>query len=250
MGKLSVVFGQMLGKVFPGKTVSSFLGIGFLPSWQSHWSSFLALFAIDVTFILTVKGKHLLSIISVPDAVVLIAIIFMRIAIVMFIIQIIGIFVFHAQDPSANSSENIVIHIASGQVLTVALSMPAIASIHAVINRLYWGICKHMLQCPFWFNDFMHLVFFFVIPFVFFNVVEVIKPWPISSLQLSYNNTISITLEGIIYTFYSVALLYLTAFILCNLNMHDTMYLNNLVMQYTYNDILTFIYYLCSVFSE
>ncbi len=250
MGKLSVVFGRMLGKVFPGKTVSSFLGIGFLPSWQSHWSSFLALFVIDITFILTVKGKYLLSILSTPDAVVIIAIIFMRVAIVMLIVQTIGIFVLQAQNPSANSSENIVVHVASGQVLTVALSMPAIASIHSVINRSYWGVCKQMLQCPFWFNDFMHLVFFFVIPFVFFNVVEMIKLWPISLLQLNYNNVISITLEGIVYTFYSVALLYLTAFIFCNLNMRDVIDLNKVVMQYIYNDILTFSYYLYSVFSE
>ena len=38
----------------------------------------------------------------------------------MLVLQLVGISIFHAQDPSANSGENTVIQIASGQVLTVA----------------------------------------------------------------------------------------------------------------------------------
>ncbi|MGL5028526.1 MAG: phosphatidylglycerophosphatase, partial [Wolbachia pipientis] len=180
MGIFFKFLGKMLGKVFPAKTVSSLLGIGYLPSWQNYWSSFLILFIVDVILILTYGGEYLLY--KMPDSGIVVAAVFTKLAIVMLVMQLIGIFIFHAQDPSANSGEEIVIQIASGQVLTVALSMPAIMSIYYAVSKLYGNICKQMFQCPFWFNDFMHFFFFLMIPYVFFNVVEVIKPWPISSI--------------------------------------------------------------------
>ncbi|MDR2831328.1 MAG: phosphatidylglycerophosphatase [Rickettsiales bacterium] len=222
--------GKTLGKVFPAKTVSSFLGIGYLPSWQSHWSSFLILLIVDVILILTYGGEYLLY--KMPNSGIVVAATCTKLAIVMLVLQLIGIFIFHAQDPSANSGENIVIQMASGQVLTVALSMPAIISTYYTVSKLYGSICKQILQCPYWFNDFMHFFFFLMIPYIFFNVVEVIKPWPISSIQLSYNNAISITFEGIFHTFYAVILLYLTAFIFCDLTMHNAIVLNKSIIQY------------------
>ncbi|MCM1002338.1 phosphatidylglycerophosphatase [Wolbachia pipientis] len=221
---------KILGKVFPAKIVSSFLGIGYLPSWQNYWSSFLILFVTDVILVLVYGGDFILY--KMPNSGVVVAAIFVKLAIVMLVLQLVGISIFHIQDPSANSGENIVIQIASGQVLTVALSMPAIMSIYHAVSKLYGSICKQILQCSFWFNDFMHLFFFFIIPYTFFNIVEAIKPWPISSIQLSYNNAISITFEGIFHTFYAVILLYLTAFILCDLTMHNAIVLNKSIIQY------------------
>ncbi|WCR57580.1 phosphatidylglycerophosphatase [Wolbachia endosymbiont of Ctenocephalides felis wCfeJ] len=222
---------KVLGKIFPAKTVSSFLGVGYLPSWQNHWSSFLILLITNITLVLVYGIDFVLY--KMPYSGIIMAAVFAKLAIVMLVLQLVGISIFHVQDPSANSGENIVIQIASGQVLTIALSMPAIMSIYYAISRLYGSICKEILQCPFWFNDFMHLFFFFIIPYAFFNVVEVIKPWPISIIQLGYNNAISITLEGIFYTFYAVILLYLTAFIFCDLTMHDAIALNKNIIQYT-----------------
>lgn len=221
---------KILGKVFPAKIVSSFLGIGYLPGWQNYWSSFLILFVTDIILVLIYGGDFILY--KMPNSGVVVAAIFVKLAIVMLVLQLVGISIFHTQDPSANSGENIVIQIASGQVLTVALSMPAIMSIYHSISKLYGSICKQILQCPFWFNDFMHLFFFFIIPYAFFNIVEVIKPWPISSIQLSYNNAISITFEGIFHTFYAVILLYLTAFIFCDLTMHNAIVINKSIIQY------------------
>ncbi|OWZ25714.1 phosphatidylglycerophosphatase [Wolbachia endosymbiont of Wuchereria bancrofti] len=230
MGVLWTILGKILGKIFPAKTVSSFLGIGYLPGWQNYWSSFLILLVADITLILTYGGDFILY--KMPSSGIVVAAIFMKLAVVMLILQLVGISIFHAQDPSASSDENIVIQIASGQVLTVALSMPAIMSIYYTVSNLYGNVCKQILQCPFWFNDFMHLFFFFIIPYIFFNFVEVIKPWPISSIQLSYNNAISITFEGIFHTFYAVILLYLTAFIFCDLIMHNAIILNKSIIQY------------------
>lgn len=221
---------KILGKVFPAKTVSSFLGVGYLPGWQNYWSSFLILFVTDVILVLAYGGDFILY--KMPNSGIVVAAIFAKLAIVMLVLQLVGISIFHIQDPSANSGENIVIQMASGQVLTVAFSMPAIMSIYYAVSKLYGSICKEILQCPFWFNDFMHLFFFFIIPYVFFNAVEVIKPWPISSIQLSYNNAISITFEGIFHTFYAVILLYLIAFIFCDLTIHDTIILNKSIAQY------------------
>ncbi|MGL9717967.1 MAG: phosphatidylglycerophosphatase [Wolbachia sp.] len=222
---------KVLSKVFPAKIVSSFLGIGYLPGWQNYWSSFLVLFVTDIILVLVYGGDFVLY--RMPNSGVVVAAIFIKLAIVMLVLQLVGISIFHIQDPSANSGENIVIQIASGQVLTVAFSMPAIMSIYYTVSKFYGSICKEILQCPFWFNDFMHLFFFFMIPYAFFNVVEVIKPWPISSIQLSYNNAISITFEGVFHTFYAVTLLYLTAFIFCDLTMHNAIAINKSIIQYT-----------------
>ncbi|MDM8335582.1 phosphatidylglycerophosphatase [Wolbachia pipientis] len=221
---------KILGKVFPAKIVSSFLGIGYLPGWQNYWSSFLILFVTDIILVFTYGGDFILY--RMPSSGIIVAAIFAKLAIVVLILQLVGISIFHTQDPSASSDENIVIQIALGQVLTVALSMPAIMSIYYTVSKLYGSICKGILQCPFWFNDFMHLFFFFIIPYAFFNVVEVIKPWPISSIQLNYNNAISITFEGIFLAFYSVILLYLTAFIFCDLTIHNAIVLNKGIFQY------------------
>lgn len=236
MGSFFVFLGKALGKIFPSKTVSSFLGIGYLPSWQNYWSSFLALFIADVVIILSYGGKYLLY--TMPGSGIAVAAIFMKITVAMLVIQIIGIFITHAQDPDANSGESIVIQMASGQMLTVACSMPAIISIYRVVSKLYGDICKQILHCPVWFNDFMHFVFFLMIPYVFFNVVEVIKPWPISSIQLSYNNAISITIEGIIHSLYAIALLYLTAFIFCDLTMSSAIAFNTSVIQHVQENLL------------
>ncbi|MGL9681679.1 MAG: phosphatidylglycerophosphatase [Wolbachia sp.] len=222
--------GKIFGKVFPAKIVSSFLGIGYLPCWQSYWSSFFILFVTNIILILAYGGDFILY--KMPNSGVVVAAIFVELAIIMLVLQLVGISIFHTQDHLANSGGNIVIQIASGQVLTVAFSMPAIMSIYHAVSKLYGNICKQILQCPFWFNDFMHLSFFFIIPYAFFNIVEVIKPWPITSIQLSYNNAISITLEGIFHTFYAVILLYFTAFIFCDLTMHNAIVLNKSIIQY------------------
>ncbi|MDG7056061.1 MAG: phosphatidylglycerophosphatase [Wolbachia endosymbiont of Meromenopon meropis] len=224
-----IVLGKILGRVFPAKMVSSFFGVGYLPSWQNYWSSFLILFAADIVLVLVYGGDFLLY--RMPNSGVIVATVFMRLAIIMLTLQLVGISIFHIQDASANSGENIVVQIASGQVLTVAFSMPAIMSIYHAMSKLYGGICKQIFQCPFWFNDFMHLFFFFIIPYAFFNIIEVIKPWPINSIQLSYNNAISITFEGIFHALYAIVLLYLTAFICCDLTMHNAIILNKNIIQ-------------------
>ncbi|MGL9758033.1 MAG: phosphatidylglycerophosphatase [Wolbachia sp.] len=230
MGIFFQFLGKVLGKIFPAKIVSSFLGIGYLPGWQNYWSSCLILLITDIILILAYGGDFILY--KMPNSGIVVATIFTKLAIVMLVLQLVGISIFHTQDPSASSDENIVIQIASGQVMTVAFSMPAIMSIYYTVSKFYLSICKAILQCPFWFNDLMHLFFFFVIPYLFFNVVEVIKPWPISTIQLSYNNAISITFEGIFHTFYAVILLYLTAFMFCNLTMHDAIVLNKSIFEY------------------
>ncbi|MBV0900051.1 MAG: phosphatidylglycerophosphatase [Wolbachia endosymbiont of Fragariocoptes setiger] len=247
MKKTLAFFGKILGKVFPGKTISSFFGTGYLPAWQGHWASFLALFIVYISLILVYEGKHLLNTLPTISGIVFAAI-FMKLAIIMIIIQVVGIFVLHSQDPSANSDENIVVHMASGQILTVAFSLPAIISIFSTIVKMYNGICKQMLHCPSWFNDFMSFMFLFMIPYFYFNVLEVIKPWPISSLQLGYNNAISITTEGVVYTLYATILLYLTAFLCCDLTMTGTIAFNTNVIWYVYEDFLAFKQHLWSFF--
>ncbi|WFW29612.1 MAG: phosphatidylglycerophosphatase [Wolbachia endosymbiont of Menacanthus eurysternus] len=210
--------------------ISSFFGIGYLPTWQNYWSSFLILFITDITLVLIYGENFILY--NMPNSAIIAAAAFTKLAVIMLLLQLIGISIFHVQNPLANSSEDIVIQIASGQVMTVALSMPAIMSIYHTMSKLHGSICKQIFQCPFWFNDFMHLFFFFIIPYTFFNIIDVTKFWPISSIQLNYNNAISITFEGIFHTFYGIIFLYLTAFIFCDLTIRNAIILNKSIIQF------------------
>ncbi|MCV3769646.1 MAG: phosphatidylglycerophosphatase [Wolbachia pipientis] len=236
------VLKEVLCRIFPAKAISSFLGIGYLPSWQNYWSSFLILLITDIILIFIYGINFILY--KMPYSGIIIAAIFAKLAVGVLVLQLIGIFVFHIKDPSANSSENIVIQIALGQLLTIALSMPAIMSIYYVISKLYRNICKEILQCAFWFDNFMHFFFFLMIPYIFFTIIEIVKPWPISSIQLSYNNAISITFEGIFHAFYAVIFLYLIAFICCDLTMHDAIILNKSIIQHVKGSLAVFDNYL------
>ncbi|WP_168464825.1 phosphatidylglycerophosphatase [Wolbachia endosymbiont of Ctenocephalides felis wCfeT] len=248
MESFSIIIGKVFGKVFPAKIVSSFLGIGYLPVWQNYWSSFFILFVTGTILMFTYGAEFLLY--QTPTSSIVVASIFIKLSIIIIILQLIGIFIVHAQDPGASSSENIVVHLASGQALTVAFSMPAILYIYNTISKFYKTICKGILMCPLWFNDFMHCVFLIMIPYVFFNVVEAIRPWPLNTLQLGYNNAVSITFEGVFHMFYAAILLYLTAFIFCDLTMHDAIILNKAITQYIQESSADLSYYLHNIIKK
>jgi hypothetical protein len=88
---------KTLGQVFPAKIVSSFLGRGYLPGWQNYWSSFLILFVTDIILVLVCGGDFILY--KMPNSGVVVAAIFVKLAIVMLVLQLVGISIFHTQDP-------------------------------------------------------------------------------------------------------------------------------------------------------
>lgn len=222
------LIGKIVGKVFPAKIISTFFGMGYLPIWQEHWASFLAL-VMSYILLYLLHGSLLLSYGTAGIALV-VAIFFLKLSIAFFIIQTIAIFIFQINDPGANSNENIVVHIVLAQLLVVALTMPAILAIFHGMAGLYDQICKKMFICPKWINSFTYFFIFFMIPYLFFNIVVMIKPWPIITIQLNYNNVLSITAEGAVYVFYTIIFIYLVACIFFDLTIHDASIFNRYII--------------------
>ncbi|WP_044195259.1 phosphatidylglycerophosphatase [Ehrlichia japonica] len=219
---------RIIGKVLPTRLISTFLGTGYLPAWQNHWAAVLSLILGYILFYLIYGMFYVSYGLLITGAVI--ASFFLKVSLVLMIIAVISIFVFQSNNSTDSRSDIIVVQIALGQLLVVALSMPAILAIYNYLAIFYDKICKSIFMCPAWFNDFIHFLMFFLVPFVFFNVIDVIKPWPISRLQISYNNCFSIIAEGLVLVIYTLVVMYLVAFICFNLTIHDAVALNDYIL--------------------
>ncbi|WP_339046512.1 phosphatidylglycerophosphatase [Candidatus Mesenet endosymbiont of Agriotes lineatus] len=225
------LIGKIVGKVFPAKIISTFFGMGYLPIWQEYWASFLAL-VISYILLYLSYGSFLL-LYDITGIAFVVTIFFLKLSIVFLALQTIAVFIFQINNPSANSNENIVVHIVLAQLFVVALAMPATLAIFHSMAGFYDQICKKMFICPKWINSFIYFCIFFIIPYIFFNIIVMIKPWPIVTIQLHYNNVLSITAEGAIYMLYTIVLIYLVACIFFDLTIHDA----NIFNRYIFNNI-------------
>ncbi|GAT78103.1 phosphatidylglycerophosphatase A [Ehrlichia ruminantium] len=218
---------KLIGKILPVKLISTFMGTGYLPAWQSHWAALLSLILGYVFFYLVYGMSYMSYGLMVMAS--MIAAFFLKVSLVLLIIGLISIFVFQSNSSADDRSDTIVAQIVTGQFLVVGLAMPAIVAIYNSLSILYNKICHGVFICPAWFNDFMHFLMFFLIPFVFFNMIEVIKPWPISSMQILYNNCFSIMSEGLILTIYTLIVMYLAAFICFDLTINNALIFNKYI---------------------
>ncbi|WP_199763714.1 phosphatidylglycerophosphatase [Ehrlichia canis] len=218
---------KIIGKILPTRLISTFLGTGYLPAWQSHWAAVLSLILAYILFYLIYGMYYVQYGLLVTAAVI--AAFFLKISLVLVVVAIISIFIFQSHSSADSRTDIIVVQIALGQLLVVALAMPAILAVYNYLSIFYGRICEGIFICPTWFNEFMRFLIFFLIPFVFFNIIEIIKPWPISNFQISYNNCFSIVSEGLILVLYTLLVMYLAAFICFDLTVHDAVALNEYI---------------------
>ncbi|MDB1135062.1 phosphatidylglycerophosphatase [Candidatus Anaplasma sp. TIGMIC] len=208
---------KLVRAVVPAKMISTFMGMGHLPAWQEHWTALAVLFFAHVLCYIVCGSPPVLANAAFSTGLVL-APFFLQISVLLLFLGAISIFVMSGdRDVGVYGGDTIVIQVAFGQLLTAALSMPATVALYDSLMHLYNKVCSGIFLCPLWFNYFMHLLVFFLLPFVFFNVVILIKPWPMSILQLRYSNCVSIMSEGVVLAFYSLVVMYMTAFICVSL---------------------------------
>lgn len=209
---LKKYYKKTLITIFPAKTISTFFGMGYLPEWQGHWSSLLAIPIIVIITYISTGFTVSIAELSVPIAFT---------AIILFFIGIISIYIFHIKDPAAN--EEIMIHTVFGQVIVLAFSGPAVlyAGYHIVDFSDF--LCEKFLYCAPWFYKVITYVPILCIPFAAYRLVDIIKPWPSSTLDRDYNNCISSMLEALVVAIYTLILLYLISFILFNLTMDEAL---------------------------
>ena len=157
---------------------------------------------------------------AAPSSGLVLATFFLQVSVCIFVLGLLSIFICMSdKDSSISLGEAIVVQNSFGQLLTAAIAMPASVSMYESLARMYNGVCVKVFACPVWFNYMMHLLIFFIVPFVFYNVIIIIKPWPMSLLQLRYSNCFSVMMEGVVLAFYSIVSMYTIAFIFSGLYM-------------------------------
>ncbi|UWI83049.1 phosphatidylglycerophosphatase [Wolbachia endosymbiont of Howardula sp.] len=249
MKVLRVFLGKILSNLFPAKTVSYCFGVGNLLYGGRFWCSIFILLIVDSELLIRYGITNLLY--SIPDISIVIATHYAVVTCMILIFQLVGICILHTQLPHANPEGGIVIHIASSQALTIACATPAIVSICSTINQLYQIIYQQIFHFQSWWlfnNNYISLLMFSTIPCIFFNIILIYKPWPINIIQ-RYNNAISITCEGICYAIYAIILLYLAAFICCDLTFLNVISLNTRII-YSLNEIFRYIYHIIYIYYQ
>ncbi|MCU7611389.1 phosphatidylglycerophosphatase [Anaplasma capra] len=209
---------RLIGFLVPVRVVSTFFGIGHLPAWQEHWAALSALLISHISCYMVYGSFPLLSDAAFATGLKL-APFFLQMAALLFFVGMMSIFVYQNSDASSGlvSSDNIVIQSAFGQLFTAAATMPASVTLYGAAGGVYNKICSDIFTCPLWVNYFMHLLIFFMVPFIFYNAMIVIRPWPASLLKLRYSNWFSIMMEGVVLSFYAMLVMYLVAFICAGL---------------------------------
>ncbi|QLL66902.1 phosphatidylglycerophosphatase [Anaplasma phagocytophilum str. Norway variant1] len=211
------LFMRLVGAVVPVRLVSTFLGMGHLPAWQEHWTSLAVLVMVHALCYIMHGSPPMLANAAFNSGLV-IAPFFLQVSAGLLVLGIVSIFIQNNdQGRGLGSGDTTVIQLAFGQVLTVALAMPAAVALYESVISLYNKVCMGIFSCPLWVNYFMHLLVFFIIPFLFFNVMIIIKPWPVSALQLRYSTCMSVMSEGLVLASYSIVIMYVVAFIFAGL---------------------------------
>ena len=211
------LFMKLMTVVIPVRVVSTFFGIGHLPAWQEHWAS-LAVLLMTHTVCYIVYGSFPPLAEAASGSGLVLAAFFLQVSVCIFILGLVSVFIcLSDKDSSISLGEAVVVQYSFGQLLTASIGMPASVSMYETLAHVYNGICVKVFGCPVWFNYVMHLFIFFIVPFVFYNVVIIIKPWPMSFLQLRYSNCFSVMMEGVVLAFYSILSMYTIAFIFSGL---------------------------------
>jgi phosphatidylglycerophosphatase A len=225
--KVKKYFFSVLGFIFPARLIATFFGIGYLPDWQHHWTAF---------FVIPLVGLIIHFTIGFSSTMIEIAYLMLLIAIIMFIIGVIAIFIFQKTVFSENKYE-VTIHVAFGQVLMIALSMPAIIQITSKIFVFNTFVCEKFMHCASWF--FFSSTYFagMLVPYFIFRLVDITKPWPSYWIERDYHNPISNMIEGLFNAIYATIFIYLLAFILFDLNVIQVMEFYEMLYQYVLYDI-------------
>lgn len=185
--------------VFPVHWVTSFFGVGFFPTWQGHWTSFI-ISIISFILYISFSGLHTPDILSI--------IFYGSMSICMVIISLVSITLLIWKDGSdIEVMDNIMIHVASGQIFCIFLSFPSIRYIYLYVSYFYSKICTTFIVCAFWVEVSISCITSFILFFTFYRFIDEFNPWPSSFIERSINGPIGYTLFPLINAFYTALLL-------------------------------------------
>ncbi|GFZ80623.1 hypothetical protein RLOatenuis_1770 [Rickettsiales bacterium] len=202
---------QLVSRLLPAATISTCLGIGFLPDWQRHWA---AVFAMLISGIIVYFLDGFRS-----DNYLIAAMPLTLLAVVFFILGLASIFLYRMR--REDIEDKLVIDVFVGQVLVAALSVPATVEICKVCMLLFKFLCDNIFYCASWFYVLANGIFLFAIPYSTFRFFDIVNFWPGSWFAVVYNSAwarMSVGLSGV---FYSIFLLYAVSFMFLDLSLLD-----------------------------
>ncbi|KYH12354.1 phosphatidylglycerophosphatase A [Neorickettsia sp. 179522] len=202
---------KIVGAIVPSRMITTFFWIGYLPEWQSHWTAFFSIPLALLVLYFTVGF-------SVPA--VLAAQVLLIFSLVLLFFGLIGIYLFQ-KTVFSESRYEITIHVAFGQCLMLALSVPAVIKTLTQIFLFNSFICAHFLNCAEWFLRCSTYFITTLVPYFVFRLIDIVKPWPSYWIERDYNNAFSNMIEGFCNAIYASALFYALNFILFNLLLVD-----------------------------
>lgn len=211
---------SIMNKFLPSKIISTFFGLGYLPTWQHYWTAAGAI--VLLYLVMFFRGDFFVysaDIITLMPETGFVALV---LGVLLLVLGMLCIFSFHTIRPSAASSTEIMIHVAVFQILFVAFGMPVTNSVAKSIYSAYDFVCIDVIPCSWWILSSIKFFTGAAIPFVFFVIILTISPWPSVIIQLRYNNALSIMFEGLIFFVYTMLAAYFIAFTFFGTNLVES----------------------------
>ncbi|UAT43020.1 hypothetical protein GUI12_02535 [Anaplasmataceae bacterium AB001_6] len=214
------IFNKLLS-IFPAYFFLSAFGVGYLPTWQSHWAAFAAILISHIIVFFTVGYQA--HVIEFTFNLYLICAAFLIIFSFSFLI------LFLKGDEIAH--ENVMIASFFGQMIFLFATAPMVFVLRDWIQELYDETCENLIECAIWVNQSMVFLTLYGIFYFIYRVIDVFKLWPVSFLERDYHNALSYIMQGIINAFYSSLIVYFVGFVFFNLNFEAVYMLYKTIFQ-------------------
>ncbi|CAK8162874.1 phosphatidylglycerophosphatase A [Candidatus Xenohaliotis californiensis] len=212
---------NILSRIMPSSTISTCLGIGFLPEWQKHWAATLgALFCIIFIGIKAGELHHTVFDVSKVVQIVDIASTLLTIAVFSYFLGAIAKFLYMMRDGA--DEEKCVIDSFNGMIFICGFSLIAIFSIRNLGVGATNIICEDFLLCNSFFRHLFYSMLPLTITFSLYRLMSVAQLWPCNKLNTTLSNQFAKTLSNIIMSIYAIILIYVFAFVFFGLNVIDT----------------------------
>ena len=200
---------NILNNVFPSRLLASVFGIGFFPVWGNHWSAFLSSCLVPLLIYFTC---------GFDSSFVGVSIVLLGSSIIFLILSLFSIYLYldGVNDP-VEVEDQIVINIFTAQILVFALTVPATYYFYLWVYDTNTFMCTNFLLCSGWVFWCITYVPTASMPFFFYRIMDIIKPWPASFIELNCKNAFGKVSEAVINAIYATIAIYLVSFVFFNL---------------------------------
>lgn len=202
-------------------SVVSSLGLGYLPTWHRHWSSFLAIvvciFALH--FDARLDGISLYRALFAPTDFIAFALSCDALIAAFHALWLTAVFGWVFLHICDEPVEHFTIDAFMSQLIVIALGMPAIMSIMINFIPSATAFMQNYLVFPEWIAALISLIMLFAVPFWPLRMFDIFEFWPVGFLRVRYPNNVAVPIiSAFSSSFYTLFVLYIIAFVMFDLS--------------------------------